>query len=144
MPDGSGLDVANALKDAKSDLAEDFSRVPVILTPGTLPDFSDDGIHGQQAREMTDNGILNGIEGKPYGASDIQTALIDAGEATFYFDYGERVILPLLNYLGIEKIDYGFVSHLDLDHYGGFVELILKDRIGEIYKPVLDNSLTND
>ncbi len=63
-----------------------------------------------------------------------KTALIDAGEATFYFDYGERVILPLLNYLGIEKIDYGFVSHLDLDHYGGFVALILEDRIGEIYK----------
>ena len=73
-----------------------------------------------------------------------KTALIDAGEATFYFDYGERVILPLLNYLGIEKIDYGFVSHLDLDHYGGFVALILEDRIGEIYKPALDSSLTKD
>lgn len=73
-----------------------------------------------------------------------KTALIDAGEATFYFDYGERVILPLLNYLGIEKIDYGFVSHLDLDHYGGFVALILEDRIGEIYKPALDTSLTKD
>ncbi|MFB3055710.1 MAG: ComEC/Rec2 family competence protein, partial [Ignavibacteriaceae bacterium] len=73
-----------------------------------------------------------------------KTALIDAGEATFYFDYGERVILPLLNYLGIEKIDYGFISHLDLDHYGGFVALILEDRIGEIYKPALDTSLTKD
>jgi competence protein ComEC len=73
-----------------------------------------------------------------------KTALIDAGEATIYFDNGERVILPLLNYLGIEKIDYGFVSHLDLDHYGGFVSLILDDRIGEIYKPALDTSLTKD
>ncbi|MCH6575742.1 MAG: DNA internalization-related competence protein ComEC/Rec2, partial [Bacteroidetes bacterium] len=73
-----------------------------------------------------------------------KTALIDAGEATFYFDYGERVILPLLNYLGIEKIDYGFVSHLDLDHYGGFVALILEDRIGEIYKPALDTSSKKD
>jgi competence protein ComEC len=73
-----------------------------------------------------------------------KTALIDAGEATFYLDYGERVILPLLNYLGIEKINYGFVSHLNLDHYGGFVTLILEDRIGEIYKPVLDTSLTKD
>jgi len=73
-----------------------------------------------------------------------KTALVDAGEATFYFDYGERVILPLLNYLGIEKIDYGFVSHLDLDHYGGFVALILEDRIGEIFKPALDTSLTKD
>jgi competence protein ComEC len=73
-----------------------------------------------------------------------KTALIDAGEATFYFDYGERVILPLLNYLGIEKIDYGFISHLNLDHYGGFVALILEGRIGEIYKPALDTSKTKD
>jgi len=73
-----------------------------------------------------------------------KTALIDAGGATFYFDYGERVILPLLNYLGIEKIDYGFISHLNLDHYGGFVALILEGRIGEIYKPGLDTSITKD
>ena len=73
-----------------------------------------------------------------------QTALIDAGQATFYFDYGERVILPLLDYLGIDKIDYGFVSHLDLDHYGGFVSLIQNDRVKEIYKPEIDSSLQKD
>jgi competence protein ComEC len=73
-----------------------------------------------------------------------KTALIDAGEATFYFDYGERVISPLLNYLGIEKIDYGFVSHLELDHYGGFVALIFEDRIGYIYKPALDTLRSHD
>ena len=69
-----------------------------------------------------------------------KTALIDAGEANPFVDNGERVIIPLLDYFGIEKIDYGFISHLDLDHYGGFVSLIYKDRIKEIYRPLPDSS----
>lgn len=75
---------------------------------------------------------------------DNTIALIDAGQATFYFDYGERVILPLLDYLDIDKIDYGFVSHLDLDHYGGFVSLIQNGKIKKIYKPAIDTSLSKD
>jgi competence protein ComEC len=73
-----------------------------------------------------------------------KTALIDAGNTTAAFDNGERVILPLLNYLGIEKIDYGMVSHMDADHYGGFVSLVLTYKIKEIYKPRIDSSLTKD
>ncbi len=69
-----------------------------------------------------------------------KTALIDAGEANQYLDNGDRIILPLLDYLGINKIDYGFVSHLDLDHYGGFVSLIFNDRIKEVYRPLPDSS----
>jgi len=69
-----------------------------------------------------------------------KTALIDAGEANPYFDNGEKVIIPLLDYLGINKIDYGFISHLDLDHYGGFVSLIYNNRIKEIYRPLPDSS----
>jgi len=75
---------------------------------------------------------------------DKKTALIDAGQATYYYDNGERVIIPLLNYLGIEKIDYGFVSHIDLDHYGGFVSLILNNRVEHIFKPKIDSSLQKD
>jgi competence protein ComEC len=73
-----------------------------------------------------------------------KTALIDAGNTTFYFDNGERVIIPLLNYLGIEKIDYAFVSHIDSDHHAGFVSLILDGRIKMLYKPALDTSLSKD
>jgi len=68
-----------------------------------------------------------------------KTALIDAGEANPYFDNGEKVIIPLLDYLGISKIDFGFISHLDLDHYGGFVSLIYNNRIKEIYRPLPDS-----
>ena len=73
-----------------------------------------------------------------------QTALIDAGSATYYFDNGERVILPLLDYLGVDKIDYGFVSHIDLDHYGGFVSLIHNGKIKQLFKPEIDSSLKKD
>jgi competence protein ComEC len=73
-----------------------------------------------------------------------KTALVDAGNTTFNFDNGERVIIPLLNYLGIKKIDYGIISHIDADHYGGFVALILDDLISEIYKPPIDTSLSKD
>ncbi len=75
---------------------------------------------------------------------DGQTALIDAGNATNSFDNGERVILPLLNYLGIKKIDYGIVTHIDSDHYGGFVSLVLAGIIKQIFKPELDSTLSKD
>jgi len=67
-----------------------------------------------------------------------KTALIDAGEATKHFDNGKRVILPLLEKLGIDKIDYAFISHIDSDHYMGILELIKKRKIVELYKPSLD------
>jgi len=68
-----------------------------------------------------------------------KTALIDAGEANPYIDIGERVIIPLLDNLGIDKIDYGFISHLDLDHYGGFISLIYNGRIKKVYRPLPDS-----
>lgn len=69
-----------------------------------------------------------------------ETALIDAGEANAYLDNGERVIIPLLDYLGINKIDYGFITHLDIDHYGGFVSLLYNGRIKNVYRPKPDSS----
>jgi competence protein ComEC len=73
-----------------------------------------------------------------------KTALVDAGNATNFFDNGERVIIPLLNYLGIHKVDYGIISHIDSDHYGGFVSLVMADKIGTIVKPPIDTSLSKD
>jgi competence protein ComEC len=73
-----------------------------------------------------------------------KTALIDAGDASDYFDNGERVILPLLDFLGIDKLDYGFISHVDSDHYKGFHSLIKKNCISVIYKPKLDPKENKD
>lgn len=69
-----------------------------------------------------------------------KTALIDAGEANTYLDNGDRVVIPLLDHLGINKIDYGFITHLDIDHYGGFISLIYNNRIKELYLPKPDSS----
>ncbi len=73
-----------------------------------------------------------------------KTALIDAGDVSYFFDNGERVVAPLLNTLGINKIDYGFISHMDKDHYGGFVSLIQESKIGTIFKPPYDSTSVKD
>ncbi len=75
---------------------------------------------------------------------DGETALIDAGNTSMKYDYGEKVVKPLLNYLNISSIDYGFVSHVDADHYSGFVSLIQSGLIKRIYKPDQDTILTRD
>ncbi len=69
-----------------------------------------------------------------------KTALIDAGNRSEYFDTGERIILPLLKRLGIEKLDYAFISHLDTDHFGGIISLIENGIVKYLYKPVKDST----
>jgi len=71
-------------------------------------------------------------------------ALVDAGNATSTFDNAERVIIPLLKYFGIKKIDLGIVSHIDTDHYGGFIALVQNGYIYEVFKPTFDTSLSKD
>jgi len=73
-----------------------------------------------------------------------RTALIDAGNITPFFDNGRDLIEPLLKKLGTDKIDYGFISHIDSDHYKGFLSLIRDNRIRYIFKPKYDKSPEND
>ncbi|MDP4172991.1 MAG: DNA internalization-related competence protein ComEC/Rec2 [Bacteroidota bacterium] len=75
---------------------------------------------------------------------DNSTALIDAGETNYYFDNGEKIILPILNRLGITSIDYGFISHVDSDHYSGFITLVQQGFIKRIFKPEIDSSDRKD
>lgn len=67
-------------------------------------------------------------------------ALIDGGDVTPFFDNGERIIIPLLRYLEIKKIDYGFITHLDSDHLGGFVSIIYNDLVNELFIPKPDTT----
>ena len=73
-----------------------------------------------------------------------ETALVDAGETTINFDNGERIVLPLMNYLNVGKIEYGFISHVDLDHYGGFIALMVEGKIKSVYKPAFDPNNSKD
>lgn len=73
-----------------------------------------------------------------------KTMLIDAGSSQFNYDNGERVVIPLLDHLGVGKIDYGMVSHMDNDHFAGFVSLVSEQRIKKIFKPDMDSTDKND
>ncbi len=73
-----------------------------------------------------------------------KTYLIDAGDVLFGYDTGEKVILPLLDYLNISCVDVGLISHMDTDHYGGFVSLIKNKRVKRILKPAKDTTLSRD
>lgn len=75
---------------------------------------------------------------------DGQNVLIDAGDATEYFDNGKKILLPLMNMLGIKHFDYVFISHVDADHYLGSVSMIKAGAIPLLYKPELDTSADKD
>ncbi len=58
---------------------------------------------------------------------------IDSGDGvTFFIDggstssdaVGKYTLLPFLKYKGVSSIDYWFVSHTDLDHVSGLIELL--------------------
>ncbi len=74
---------------------------------------------------------------------DGKSGLIDAGNSFNNFSIGEKVILPLMNKLDIQYIDYAFITHLDADHYYGIYKLVEKGKLRVVYKPQLD-SLNKD
>ncbi len=69
-----------------------------------------------------------------------KTGLVDAGPATSFYDTGEKIISPFLEYFNISKINYAFISHFDSDHYGGMVSLIKKDKIEKVYFTDIDTA----
>ncbi|MHC1736686.1 MAG: DNA internalization-related competence protein ComEC/Rec2 [Ignavibacteriaceae bacterium] len=66
-------------------------------------------------------------------------ALIDGGDIKIR-DRGDHVLLPLFAYLGIEKIDYGFITHYDSDHFGGFLKPLYRNKICKLIIPPADTS----
>lgn len=69
-----------------------------------------------------------------------QTALIDGGYASFYFDNGERIIKPLLNHLDIDRIDFALVTSMTQESFGGFISLIKNGIVRKIIKQLSDSS----
>lgn len=59
-----------------------------------------------------------------------KTMLIDAGDRSPYFDYGERVVLPYLRRLGIRRVDVVLASHAHNDHIGGLVAVLEQLEVG--------------
>ncbi len=75
---------------------------------------------------------------------DNTIALIDAGNAIHGFDNGKNVILPLLKNLGINKIDYLFITHLDGDHYLGSFSIVEKGIVKRAFKPIMNPNFKKD
>lgn len=76
----------------------------------------------------------------------IQTAqhclMVDGGSSDEK-QIGTYRLEPFLNYYGIQKVDYWFVSHVDKDHISGLSELLEKKsfrgRIGTVVLPGIKN-----
>lgn len=56
----------------------------------------------------------------------------DTGGKTEHFDAGQRLTVPGLRALGVEKIDLLVISHPDADHAGGLVAVSRRFRIGKV------------
>lgn len=67
-----------------------------------------------------------------------KSALINGGYASFYFDNGDRIINPLLNYLNVETIDYAFITSMEQENYAGLISLIKNGKIKKVVKPRLN------
>lgn len=48
-----------------------------------------------------------------------RTIMVDAGPASTDYDAGERIVLPRLRSLGVDRIDLLVLTHPDADHIGG-------------------------
>jgi competence protein ComEC len=64
--------------------------------------------------------------------SDGSTLCYDAGSLS-NFNLAESVVIPFLRRQGIGKIDRLFLSHANLDHYNGVIDLCRNFPVGEIY-----------
>ncbi len=64
---------------------------------------------------------------------DSHSILIDGGIR----GKGYQVIIPALDYFGLKNVDYGVISHLDLDHSGGILDLLESELIEEVFLPDL-------
>ena len=90
------------------------------------------GFHHQGKLHVAvlDVGQGDGILLKQEGGINL---FIDGGSSSKK-QLGKYVMVPAMDYYGIEQIDYAFLSHLDADHISGVVELL---EMGKIKKVVI-------
>ena len=73
---------------------------------------------------------------------DGRTMLVDGGgDPLGHFDVGQRVLIPALSALGVERIDVLVLSHPHPDHYRGLVAVARHFPVGEFWttdQPVRD------
>lgn len=63
-----------------------------------------------------------------------RTILVDAGDRTFYRDYGELVVVPFLKRAGIRKLDVLMLTHPHSDHIGGAPTVLKNVKVERIWQ----------
>jgi competence protein ComEC len=63
-----------------------------------------------------------------------QTWMFDCGSQA-HLDVGLSRITPALSELGVQRLDAVFLSHADLDHYGGILDVMDAVEVGQILAP---------
>ena len=63
-----------------------------------------------------------------------QTIMFDCGSQR-YFDIAEASIVPGLDQLGVKRIDALVLSHADMDHYCGSLDLATNVPVGRVFMP---------
>ncbi|MBI1338451.1 MAG: DUF4131 domain-containing protein [Phycisphaera sp.] len=73
------------------------------------------------------------------------TLMFDCGSAQ-YLDVGRRSVVPALRELGVDKIDTVMLSHADLDHYCGLLDVVDAIQVGRVLAPraMVDESQSAD
>ncbi len=67
-----------------------------------------------------------------------RTMLIDAGQRNRYQDSGSEMIMPVLNYFNIKKLDWAVMSHPHSDHIGGFISVLESVKVDSIWDTHLE------
>lgn len=61
-----------------------------------------------------------------------RTVVFDAG-SLYTPDVGARIVVPFLDYMGIDRLDAIFISHNDIDHINGIPEIVAARRVDHVY-----------
>ncbi|HET54795.1 MAG TPA: DUF4131 domain-containing protein, partial [Ignavibacteria bacterium] len=64
-----------------------------------------------------------------------KTAVVNFGGESDNYNAGDAVLIPLLNRLDIDKIDYGIISHLNRNKYLGIIPFIENNLIDTLFIP---------
>ncbi len=67
-----------------------------------------------------------------------QTMLIDAGYRSRREDMGERVVVPVLNHFGMDKINWLVMSHPHSDHIGGIESIVQQVKVDTVLDTYID------
>lgn len=65
---------------------------------------------------------------------DGHTLMFDCGSQA-YLDMGRRTVLPAMHRMGIDRIDTLMLSHADIDHYVGTLDVVENVVVGRVLMP---------